>query len=175
VAYTQQTWADNAAGGTPVSAARLTHIEQGIGAVDTALTTAPSIDELFTSTALGDVGTNWYQIFIAPFPLRVAQVSFMTQVTVPDSATNNYVFSLRRMRAGTGTSFASKTTNSADGAGGQGISAYTDWNFDNIAFNGTVAQLAKGDALLLAVAVNAGTPTPAVLTRSTVTARYVPL
>lgn len=34
MAYTKQTWVDGSAGGTPVSAARLNHIEQGVADVD---------------------------------------------------------------------------------------------------------------------------------------------
>lgn len=37
MAYSKQTWTDGADGGTPVSAARLTHIEDGIGDLDTGL------------------------------------------------------------------------------------------------------------------------------------------
>jgi len=37
MAYTVQAWNDGPTGGTPVTAARLAHIEQGIAAVDAAV------------------------------------------------------------------------------------------------------------------------------------------
>jgi hypothetical protein len=38
MAYTPQAWANDAAGGTPISAARLTHIEDGVEDADARLT-----------------------------------------------------------------------------------------------------------------------------------------
>lgn len=35
MAYERQTWADGEAGGTPITAARLNHIEEGIATVET--------------------------------------------------------------------------------------------------------------------------------------------
>jgi YD repeat-containing protein len=40
VAYTKQTWANGPSGGTPISAARLQHIEDGIGNIDNRVTTS---------------------------------------------------------------------------------------------------------------------------------------
>ena len=141
--------------------------------VDTLLGSTATIDELMVSTYLGDITANWYQLFIAPFPCRVASVSLMTQVAVASSATNYFTIGLRRARTTT-VEFAKKTTNAADGAGGQAITAYTDWNFDNITFLNNWQTFAKGDGLLLTAAIT-GTISPASLTRSTVTVRYVPL
>lgn len=42
MAYTPSTWADGEAGGTPITAAALNKIENGVGAADTAANTAPT-------------------------------------------------------------------------------------------------------------------------------------
>ncbi|WP_255800864.1 head fiber protein [Mycobacteroides abscessus] len=53
--YTKQTWADGAAGGTPLTAARLSHIEDGIDAATTAAEAADSVTaaSITDATAVG--------------------------------------------------------------------------------------------------------------------------
>jgi hypothetical protein len=143
--------------------------------VTTLLGSVPTLDDLATSVYLGDIVGGTYAVFIAPFALRISQASFMTATAVASSTTASYLFELRRTRGNTFTTFTNKSTNSANGAGGQAISPYTDWNFDNVAWNGSVAQLSRGDAVSFRMAIETGSPTPTTLTRCCVTLRYVPL
>ncbi|WP_166905920.1 hypothetical protein [Mycobacterium sp. DL440] len=43
MAYSKQTWADGSGGGTPITAARLNHIEDGVAAADAAASAADSV------------------------------------------------------------------------------------------------------------------------------------
>lgn len=140
--------------------------------VTTMLGQAPTLDDLASGVYLGDIATNRYYLMVAPFALRVAAVSLICGTAVASSTTVYWTIALRRIRGGTATSFASKTTNAADGAGGQAIAANAEWNFDNIAFSGTVSQLAKGDAVAIELVATGAAPT---LARTNVTLRYVPL
>lgn len=143
--------------------------------VDALMAQVPSLDDLFASTYLGDMTSGSWYVFVAPFALQIKAAEFMTQSAVVSSSTANYLFELRRVRAGTNTTFAQKTTYSGDGAGGQAIAAQTSWNFDNVSWNATVAQFQKGDGMVFRFVANAGSPTPNPLSRCTVTVRYSPL
>lgn len=70
MAYTKQTWADDAAGGTPLSAARLNHIEDGVaGALDkinaTVVITDPTNQTIASYTITDDStpATAWVNRF----------------------------------------------------------------------------------------------------------------
>lgn len=141
-------------------------------ALTTALGAAPTLDDLTTGTYLGAVGTGRFYLLVAPFNLRVASASIIGATAVTSSTTVYYTIALRRVRGGTATSFANKTTNAADGAGGQAIAVHQPWTFDNVAFSGTVSQLAQGDAVALEVVATGAVPT---LAGVSATIRYVPL
>ena len=140
--------------------------------VATLLGFAPTLDDLATGTYLGDIVQNRYYLFVAPFACRIASANLICGTAVASSTTVYWTAALRRVRGGTATSFATRTTNAADGAGGGAIAANTEWNWNNVTWSGTVSQLAAGDAVAVELV---GTGSPATLTRANVTLRYVPL
>lgn len=121
--YSQQTWADGEAGGTPLSAERLNHMEAGIaaaGAVESVngevgavtLTAAevgavpadqvPSLDEICTGYLLPSVVSSAisFPIFGAAFPLTVEAFSTTQWGSggVPASDSSYWTVELRRCR-----------------------------------------------------------------------------
>lgn len=59
MAYTKQTWHDGEAGNTPINAARLQHIEDGIGDLDGRVGGLANAAPGQTFTVIYD-GTNWW-------------------------------------------------------------------------------------------------------------------
>lgn len=81
--YTQQTWHDGAPGGTPVSADRLTHMEAGIAAADTAAASALSAVGAVNaaSVGLGSVGNYLQQPYSAKL-VEIASLAAPSDSTV---------------------------------------------------------------------------------------------
>lgn len=132
------------------------------------------VDELVASTVFttGTVSSsNWYPIFVAPFPLSIVAASVIfggpsTGIVAND--TNYVTVTLRRVRSGTDVVIATKTTQAT---GGQTMPARGDWNFDAVAFDANNKVFAKGDIC----AVQFGfTGAPAGVEKPMATVRYVP-
>jgi hypothetical protein len=111
-------------------------------------TEAATLVELVGSTKVTDgqlVGTISFHLFVAPFPLKITQISVASKAGIVASDTNYWSVQPRRYSAGAASVIAAKTTHATGGAAVQGN---IDWNFDNITFaNNTFA---KGDILNLA-------------------------
>lgn len=73
MSYTPQTWADGSGGGTPLSAARLSHMEAGIEDADTRLSSLTKAD-----VGLGSVDNT----ADTAKPVSTAQASFATSRAV---------------------------------------------------------------------------------------------
>ncbi|MFI9507577.1 hypothetical protein [Nocardia sp. NPDC052566] len=75
MAYTKQTWADGALGGTPITAARLAHMEQGIFDGNTATAVQWSHQLRVTDTGTRALGYNGADLgVIAPAGLALERV-----------------------------------------------------------------------------------------------------
>jgi hypothetical protein len=140
--------------------------------VDNLMAQVPALDELFTSTYLGSMATGSYFVFVAPYALRIAAAEFVCNTAVASSAANYATLNLRRGRAASYTTFATKTTYAGDGAGGQALAAGTAWNFDAISF-GAARDFAKGDIMVLQLTTTGTVTTP--LAIGSLTVRYTPL
>lgn len=144
--------------------------------------TTPSIEELCATghIAVGINGTtpvtefDWsanFSTFIAPFPLRILSVDLMfDRWALAANNTNYATIILRRVRAGSFTNIATKTTQAT---GGEAIAMRTAWGYAGATWDTAARDFQAGDAVNFAFSFT-GTGVKAVLPMSA-TVRYMPL
>lgn len=128
---------------TGITLAGKTQIEQAVRDI---LVGFATVEEQLASVNIldGTLAAGRYHLFVAPFPLRLVQVS-LTQIsgsTVTADNSNYWGVSVLRYRNGTQQgAVVTKTTQ----VSGEAWAPSKDWNFDNSAFSDTHAEFAKGD------------------------------
>lgn len=129
-----------------------------------------TVEELVGQRGIADSisSTLSWHLTTALFGLSVMSLSVVTTSGVAASNTDYWTLDLRRFRAGSSVTIATKNTR-ADGGGIW--SANTDWNFDSVAFDPSNKVLLKGDILNLNFTK---TGAPAALGRTTASWRYEP-
>ena len=170
MSYIKQTWVDGSAGGTPITAARLTYMEDGI-ASRAAASGTPTIEELERVTLLGTVNAAFQSRRLGPVNLdqRIGGLSIATTATVAASDTDYWSIALQRLRAGqSALTIATRTTRVTNG---QAFTADQGWAFDDVQWLEHARHLRAGDVLALSFTK---TGLPADLTEVSVSVRYEP-
>lgn len=132
----------------------------------------PTVEELLTSTYLGDVpaaGTAVRYLLGAPIAARILSLDLVAPVDVAQSGTDYWTVQLKRNRGGVTSTIATKTTKPTTG---EAISDGQAWSFGSEAWDAAARELAIGDGLYL-VLTPTGSPAP--LTGLAATLRYLPL
>ncbi|HET9729562.1 MAG TPA: hypothetical protein VFR41_09095 [Acidimicrobiia bacterium] len=128
-----------------------------------------SLSELCVSASAGKVsGPKSVPVLIAPFPLRIAQVSLVSWLdNVPASLLSYWIVTLERAAVdGIALRFAEKRT------ANEAVTVRVDWNFDAVTFDQSGQQLGKGDVFAVGFQPIAA---PTVMRHVLITARYEPV
>lgn len=113
--------------------------------------------------------TETIPVFAAQFPCDISQAAIVLRTAVAASDTSYWTITLLRYREGVPFTIASKTTRTVSG-GGEGVSAYSEWNYDLVTWSGH-RVLGKGDVLAVQLTP---TGTPAALDHPMLTFRGEP-
>lgn len=143
--YTPQVWTDGAGGGTPIDAARLTHIESGISAADSAITAAQA-NLTLASTAVQPADLSSADTALLATAASAAAAASKSADTVIDGSANKAFTSAEKTKLAAilGTNTGDQT--SVTGNAGTATKWATGRNVDGQALDGTadVTVIAPG-------------------------------